>query len=87
MQATPNAIDALTPDVFRRIEALPVGAGWLPPEWYGEDTILDAVRQAMRIPANRLRGYGHPLGFLRCASIWPPRSVMNCSRSRPTRSC
>jgi DNA-binding transcriptional MocR family regulator len=44
-------------------DALPVGAGWLPPEWYGEDTILDAVRHAMRIPANRLRGYGHPLGF------------------------
>jgi DNA-binding transcriptional MocR family regulator len=64
MQATPNAIDALTPDLYSGVsEALPVGAGWLPPEWYGEDTILDAVRQAMRIPANRLRGYGHPLGF------------------------
>jgi DNA-binding transcriptional MocR family regulator len=64
MQATPNAIDALTPELYSGVsEALPVGAGWLPPEWYGEDTILDAVRQAMRIPANRLRGYGHPLGF------------------------
>lgn len=64
MQATPVAIDALTPDLYSGVsEALPVGAGWLPPEWYGEDTILDAVRQAMRIPANRLRGYGHPLGF------------------------
>lgn len=62
--ATPLAIDALTPDLYSGVsEALPVGAGWLPPEWYGEDTILDAVRQAMRIPANRLRGYGHPLGF------------------------
>ncbi|MES2257749.1 MAG: PLP-dependent aminotransferase family protein [Pseudomonadota bacterium] len=61
---TPVAIDALTPELYSGVsEALPVGAGWLPPEWYGEDTILDAVRQAMRIPANRLRGYGHPLGF------------------------
>jgi DNA-binding transcriptional MocR family regulator len=64
LQATPTAIDALTPDLYSGVsDALPVGAGWLPPEWYGEDTILDAVRHAMRIPANRLRGYGHPLGF------------------------
>ncbi|SFM00386.1 PLP-dependent aminotransferase family protein [Rugamonas rubra] len=62
--SSPTAIDALTPDLYSGVsDALPVGAGWLPPEWYGEDTILDAVRQAMRIPANRLRGYGHPLGF------------------------
>ena len=60
----PAAIDALTPELYSGVsDALPVGAGWLPPEWYGEATILDAVRQAMRIPANRLRGYGHPLGF------------------------
>jgi DNA-binding transcriptional MocR family regulator len=60
----PAAIDALTPELYTGMsEALPAGAGWLPPEWYGEDTILDAVRQAMRIPAGRLRGYGHPLGF------------------------
>jgi len=60
----PAAIDALTPELYSGVsDALPVGAGWLPPEWYGEDTILDAVRQAMRIPANRLRGYGHPMGF------------------------
>lgn len=62
--AAPAVIDALTPDLYSGVsDALPVGAGWLPPEWYGEDTILDAVRQAMRIPANRLRGYGHPMGF------------------------
>lgn len=62
--AAPAAVDALTPELYTGVtDALPVGAGWLPPEWYGEDTILDAVRQAMRIPANRLRGYGHPLGF------------------------
>ncbi len=63
-QATPTAIDALTPDLYTGVsDALPVGAGWLPPEWYGEATILEAVRHAMKIPANRLRGYGHPLGF------------------------
>ncbi len=61
---TPTAIDALTPDLYSGVsDALPVGAGWLPPDWYGEATVLDAVRHAMRIPANRLRGYGHPLGF------------------------
>ncbi len=64
LHATPTAIDALTPDLYSGVsDALPVGAGWLPPEWYGEATILDAVRHAMKIPANRLRGYGHPLGF------------------------
>jgi DNA-binding transcriptional MocR family regulator len=64
ISASPVAIDALTPDLYSGVsDALPVGAGWLPPEWYGEATILDAVRHAMRIPANRLRGYGHPLGF------------------------
>ena len=60
----PAPVDALTPDLYSgQSEALPVGAGWLPPEWYGESTILDAVRHAMKIPAGRLRGYGHPLGF------------------------
>ncbi|TWI63454.1 DNA-binding transcriptional MocR family regulator [Pseudoduganella lurida] len=62
--AGPVTMDALTSDLYSGMsDALPVGAGWLPPEWYGDDTILDAVRHAMRIPANRLRGYGHPLGF------------------------
>lgn len=59
-----SEIDVLAPDLYSgQGEALPVGAGWLPPEWYGENTILDAVRHAMKIPASRLRGYGHPLGF------------------------
>ena len=67
--ATPQAglqseIDALAPDLYSgQHEALPAGAGWLPPEWYGDTTILDAVRHAMKIPAGRLRGYGHPLGL------------------------
>lgn len=57
-------IDALAPALYSgQQEALPAGAGWLPPEWYGENTILDAVRHAMKIPAGRLRGYGHPLGL------------------------
>lgn len=59
-----SEIDALSPELYSgQQEALPVGAGWLPPEWYGENTILDAVRHAMKIPAGRLRGYGHPLGL------------------------
>jgi DNA-binding transcriptional MocR family regulator len=58
------AVDALASDLYSgQSDALPVGAGWLPPEWYGESTLLDAVRHAMKIPAGRLRGYGHPLGF------------------------
>ncbi|MFS2078862.1 PLP-dependent aminotransferase family protein [Telluria sp. Tellsp131] len=62
--AAANVVDTLTPDLYSgQTDALPVGAGWLPPEWYGESTILDAVRHAMKIPAGRLRGYGHPLGF------------------------
>ncbi len=59
-----SEIDALSPELYSgQQEALPVGAGWLPPDWYGENTILDAVRHAMKIPAGRLRGYGHPLGL------------------------
>ena len=59
-----TAIDALSPELYSGVSsALPVGSGWLPPEWYGEDTLLDAVRQAMRMPSQRLRGYGNPLGF------------------------
>lgn len=59
-----SEIDALAPDLYSgQSDALPVGAGWLPPEWYGDNTLLDAVRHAMKIPAGRLRGYGHPLGL------------------------
>ena len=64
LPAAALVVDTLTPDLYSgQTDALPVGAGWLPPEWYGESTILDAVRHAMKIPAGRLRGYGHPLGF------------------------
>lgn len=61
---TPTMFDALSPDLYSGVSsALPVGSGWLPPEWYGDDVLLDALRQAMRIPTQRLRGYGHPAGL------------------------
>jgi DNA-binding transcriptional MocR family regulator len=57
-------VDALAPELYcGQTELLPVGAGWLPTEWYGEATLIEAVRHAMKIPAGRMRGYGHPLGF------------------------
>ena len=87
--AAPAAVDALTPDLYSgQSDALPVGAGWLPPEWYGESTILDAVRHAMKIPAGRLRGYGHPLGFPVAAPA-PGRHACptSCSRSSRNRCC
>ncbi|MFZ6734297.1 PLP-dependent aminotransferase family protein [Undibacterium sp. Ji42W] len=60
----PSALDALSPDLYSGVSsALPVGSGWLPPEWYGDDILLDALKQSMRIPTQRLRGYGNPLGF------------------------
>ena len=60
----PHALDALNPELYSGVSsALPVGSGWLPPEWYGDDILLDALRQAVRIPSQRLRGYGNPLGF------------------------
>jgi DNA-binding transcriptional MocR family regulator len=40
------------------------GCGWLPAEWCGESSITEALRQAARIPNERLAGYGAPLGFL-----------------------
>ncbi len=65
-----TVLDALSPDLYSGVStALPVGSGWLPPEWYGEDILLDALKQSMRIPTQRLRGYGNPLGFPACASI------------------
>jgi DNA-binding transcriptional MocR family regulator len=59
-----SAVDPLVSDLYSCDSAmLPVGSGWLPPEWHGDALLLDAVRHAMRVPASRLRGYGHPLGF------------------------
>jgi DNA-binding transcriptional MocR family regulator len=40
------------------------GCGWLPSEWCGESCLTEALRQAARIPNERLAGYGNPLGFL-----------------------
>src|SRR5437763_12826931 len=35
--AAGGTVDALTPDLYSgQLDALPVGAGWLPPEWSGE---------------------------------------------------
>jgi DNA-binding transcriptional MocR family regulator len=48
---------------------LPVGSGVLPPEWYSESMILQAVRQAIKMPAESLVGYGHPLGFQRLRQL------------------
>ncbi|NML32364.1 PLP-dependent aminotransferase family protein [Paraburkholderia sp. G-4-1-8] len=48
---------------------LPVGAGVLPPEWCSESMMLQALRQAIKMPAERLVGYGHPLGFPRLRQL------------------
>jgi DNA-binding transcriptional MocR family regulator len=57
-------VDALAPELYSgQSDLLPAGAGWLPPQWYGESMLPDAVRHAMKIAPGRLRGYGHPLGF------------------------
>jgi DNA-binding transcriptional MocR family regulator len=54
----------LAADLYSGVsEFVPVGASWLPPEWHGDSLVIDSVRQAMRMPPGRLRGYGHPQGF------------------------
>lgn len=59
-----SVMQPLVTDLYSGVtNLLPVGASWLPPEWHGEGLIVDAVRLAMRMPVNRLQGYGHPLGF------------------------
>jgi DNA-binding transcriptional MocR family regulator len=40
------------------------GCGWLPAGWCGESSVTDALRQAARIPDERLAAYGSPHGFL-----------------------
>ncbi|KIG01659.1 GntR family transcriptional regulator [Caballeronia concitans] len=51
------------PDLLR------VGSGVLPPEWCSESMLLQAVKQAIKMPAERLVGYGHPLGFPRLRQL------------------
>ena len=59
-----SSMQPLVPDLYSGVtDLLPVGASWLPPEWHGEGLLVEAVRLAMRMPVNRLQGYGHPLGF------------------------
>ncbi|WP_043288589.1 aminotransferase-like domain-containing protein [Paraburkholderia oxyphila] len=50
-------------------DLLPVGSGVLPPEWCSESMLLQAFRQAIKMPAERLVGYGHPLGFPRLRQL------------------
>lgn len=50
-------------------DLLPVGSGSLPPEWCSESMMLQALRQATKMPAERLVGYGHPLGFQRLREL------------------
>jgi DNA-binding transcriptional MocR family regulator len=55
----------LTIQVFAQHRNLvAAGGGWLPPEWCRETSLTEALRQAARIPNERLAGYGSPLGFL-----------------------
>jgi DNA-binding transcriptional MocR family regulator len=59
-----TAIDSLTPELYSGTsDALPVGAGWLPPEWSAESIVAEAMRQVARTPTSRLSSYGHPQGF------------------------
>ncbi|WP_309491485.1 aminotransferase-like domain-containing protein [Trinickia mobilis] len=59
-----TAIDSLTPELYSGTsDALPVGAGWLPPGWSGESIVAEAMRQVVRTPTSRLSGYGHPRGL------------------------
>lgn len=46
-------------------QVLQAGSGWLPADWYGDNLVGNALRQVARVPAERLVGYGHPLGFHR----------------------
>lgn len=46
-------------------QVVQAGCGWLPNDWCGDNRVGNALRQASRVPADRLVGYGHPLGFHR----------------------
>jgi DNA-binding transcriptional MocR family regulator len=46
-------------------QVLQAGCGWLPQDWHGDNLVGNAMRQASRVPADRLMSYGHPLGFHR----------------------
>ena len=46
-------------------QVVQAGCGWLPADWYGDNLVGNALRLVSRVPAERLAGYGHPLGFHR----------------------
>lgn len=54
----------LLSDVFAD-HSIPIksGCGWLPPEWLNETGLEQAMRQAARVPASQIGGYGHPYGY------------------------
>ena len=54
----------LLSDVFAD-HSIPIksGCGWLPPEWLNESGLEQALKQAARVPASQIGGYGHPYGY------------------------
>lgn len=54
----------LLSDIFAD-HSIPIksGCGWLPPEWLNETGLEQAMRQAARVPASQVGGYGHPYGY------------------------
>lgn len=60
---------ALSPDLYCADSGLvPLGAGWLPANWYGSQCTRDAFRQILR-SADKVHGYGHILGWHELRSL------------------
>lgn len=58
------SVDTLSANLYTGISTtLPVGAGWLPAEWYDTAMLAEALRDCARNTPLRLRGYGNPLGL------------------------
>ncbi len=58
------SVDTLSADLYTGVSnSLPVGAGWLPAEWYDTTMLAEALRDCARNTPLRLRGYGNPLGL------------------------
>lgn len=61
---------ALSPDLYYADSGLvPLGAGWLPVNWYGSQCTQDAFRQILRSAADKVQGYGHILGWHELRSL------------------
>ncbi|AZY48072.1 PLP-dependent aminotransferase family protein [Bordetella avium] len=56
--------DWLLSDIYAD-HSIPIkaGCGWLPGEWLNEEGLHQALRHMGRVPALRISGYGHPLGY------------------------